>query len=180
MRRLAIGLGFLVLSLLAAASSGAVVGNGGKGGKEGRGDDRLTAKLTGFSEVPSISTTGRGSFSAEIENNSIKFKLRYSDLEGTAQAAHIHFAERHVNGGIVAFLCGSPKPACPASGTVTGTISAADIQAVPAQGIAAGEIDEVIRAMNAGAIYANVHTSTFPGGEIRGQVRGRGEGGDEN
>lgn len=164
MKRLALGVGLVVLATLVAGGS-AVAGK--------RGDDELRAKLDGFQEVPSISTTGRGSFKAEINNRSISFRLRFSDLQGTAQAAHIHFAERHVTGGIVAFLCGGPEPVCPASGTVTGTIRAADIQAVPAQGIAAGEIVEVIRALGAGATYVNVHTSTFPNGEIRGQVGGR-------
>lgn len=164
MKRLALGVGLVLLSVLVGGGSGAVAGK--------RGDDKLTAKPSGFQEVPSISTTGRGSFRAEIENRTISFRLRFSDLQGTAQAAHIHFAERHVNGGIVAFLCGSPKPACPTSGTVTGTIAAGDIQAVPAQGIAAGKIAEVIRALRAGATYVNVHTSTFPNGEIRGQIGG--------
>jgi len=40
-----------------------------------------------------------------------------------------------------------------------------------AQGIAAGEIAEIIRAMRAGVTYANVHTNKHPTGEIRGQLR---------
>ena len=78
----------------------------------------------------------------------------------------------------MAFLCGGGgKPACPgaASGTVTGTIVAADIQALPAQGIAAGEFNEVVAAVRAGVTYVNVHTSTYGNGEIRGQI-GRGNG----
>jgi len=67
---------------------------------------------------------------------------------------------------------GGGKPACTAtSGTFTGTIGVADVVAVSAQGIAAGEWAEVVRAMRAGKIYANVHTDKHPGGEIRGQVK---------
>ena len=43
------------------------------------------------------------------------------------------------------------------------------------QGIAAGEFDELVRAIRAGVTYANVHSEKFPGGEIRGQI----EGGDD-
>jgi hypothetical protein len=38
------------------------------------------------------------------------------------------------------------------------------------QGVAAGEFAEVLQAIRAGAAYANVHTTNFPAGEIRGQV----------
>jgi hypothetical protein len=39
------------------------------------------------------------------------------------------------------------------------------------QGIAPGEFEELLAAIRAGVAYANVHTSTFPGGELRGQLR---------
>jgi hypothetical protein len=69
------------------------------------------------------------------------------------------------------FLCGGGgKPACPASGTVTGTLVAADVVGPTGQGIAAGEFAELVSAIRAGATYVNVHTSTFPGGEIRAQL----------
>jgi CHRD domain-containing protein len=134
----------------------------------------LRAFLNGFSEVPANSTTGHGKFKAKRENGSITFELSYQDLEGTAQAAHIHFAQRDVNGGVAAFLCGGGgKPACPPSGTVTGNIAASDVIGPAGQGIAAGELDELVRAIKHGVTYVNVHTDKFPDGEIRGQI-GRG------
>jgi Xaa-Pro aminopeptidase len=57
---------------------------------------------------------------------------------------------------------------------VTGTIVAAQVLTATGQGIDAGEFDEVVRAIRAGTTYANVHSTTFAPGEIRGQVRDRG------
>ncbi len=54
---------------------------------------------------------------------------------------------------------------------MTGTIVASDVVGPTAQGIAAGDLASVLRAIRAGMAYANVHTSTFPNGEIRGQIR---------
>jgi hypothetical protein len=61
---------------------------------------------------------------------------------------------------------------CPGttSGEVTGTITAAQVIGPVPQGITAGEFDELLEAIRAGVAYVNVHTSTFPAGEIRGQL----------
>jgi hypothetical protein len=61
-------------------------------------------------------------------------------------------------------------PICPQSGTVTGTITPAQVLEAVGQGIAQGEFDEVVAAIRAGRAYANVHSSLFPPGEIRGQL----------
>lgn len=172
--------GALALTALASYGTAAL-------GKKG---DARAKKMSGYLEVPSINSTGRGTIEVRINNNStIEYKLTYSRLSSVASAAHIHFAQPSVNGGIVAFLCGGgDKPACPAGntttpGSVTGTIDGPDILAVAAQGIAAGNIADVIAAIKAGFTYANVHTANFPGGEIRGQVRanrGNGNGNDND
>lgn len=52
-----------------------------------------------------------------------------------------------------------------------GTIEAADVIGPTEQGIAAGEFLELVDAIEHSAVYANVHTSKYPGGEIRGQLR---------
>jgi hypothetical protein len=133
------------------------------------------ADLRGFDEVPAISTTGTGSLIAFVGDQGgqpvIRYRLEYSGLEGVAQAAHIHLGQPDVNGGVIAFLCGGgDKPACPPSGVVRGTIDGADIVGPTGQGITTGEMDEVLAAMEAGVVYANVHSDIFPGGEIRGQL----------
>jgi len=143
------------------------------------------ARLTGYEEVPSVSSPGWGSFRARLTNGgtTLDYELTYDDLQNV-MAAHIHFAQKGVNGGVSAFLCGGgDKPACPMEGgAVTGTIDAADVAGPAGQGIAPGELSELVAAMRAGVTYVNVHTSDgvdppntgpgdFPGGEIRGQVR---------
>lgn len=131
-------------------------------------------RMSSYQEVPSVSTSGNGKFQAKIKGSTIEFKLTYSGLSGSAAAAHIHFGQVGVNGGIAAFLCGGgSKPACPSgtSGTVTGTIVTSDVIGPASQGIAAGEINELIAAMRAGFTYANVHTANFPNGELRGQIK---------
>lgn len=135
------------------------------------GGQEVQARLNGLQQVPSILTDGRGTFTATINGNSLSYTLTYSGLSSSVLFAHIHFAQRGVNGGLFAFLCGGGnKPACPASGTVTGTITAADIVAITAQGLAAGNFAGAVGAIQSGTTYVNVHTTNFPAGEIRGQI----------
>lgn len=153
-----------------AAASYAVAQDGDE-----RGARRFSARLHGYQEVPANSTTGHGLFVARLDEDLeiIQYRLSYADLEGTTTlAAHIHLGQRSVNGGVSAFLCGGgDKPPCPpTAGTVEGVIDPADVIGPAAQGIAAGEFHELVRAMRAGVTYANVHTNKHPGGEIRGQI----------
>jgi len=133
--------------------------------------------MSGYEEVPPVDTAAEGEFRATVngdgEDATIDYELTYTSPESPAQAAHIHFGQRGVNGGVVAFLCGGgDKPPCPATGgTVTGVIDAADVIGPAVQGIAAGEIQALIDAMREGVTYANVHTEARPGGEIRGQIK---------
>jgi hypothetical protein len=53
---------------------------------------------------------------------------------------------------------------------VTGTILASDVGGPVAQGIAPGELAELLQAIRAGVTYANVHTNKHPSGEIRGAI----------
>ena len=152
-----------------------------------KGPSHFQATLVGFQENPSISTTGTGHADLRIDddNQTIEFVVSYDDLEGAGTSpfvtdgvvlfSHIHVGARGVNGGVSAFFCGGGgKPACPTpSGTVTGIISAGDIVGPATQGINQGEptaFEELVRAIRVGFAYANVHTTRWTGGEIRGQL----------
>jgi hypothetical protein len=145
----------------------------GSGGHHSR---KTTTQLIGYQEVPAISTEGGGTFRARLMDDAFTFRLSYDDLSSHVQQAHIHFGQKSVNGGIAVFLCSNlPAPpagtaACPESGEVTGTITAAQVIGPANQGISATEFDELLDAIRAGVAYVNVHTDTFPGGEIRGQL----------
>jgi hypothetical protein len=147
--------------------------------------EHIRATLTGYEEVPVVSTFASGEFNARISNDdeSIEYELTYSGLQGTVQQSHIHVAQLSVNGSIVIWLCQTAAPfldptgkapQCPQQGTVTGTITAANViggSPPNPQQLTAGDLAEVIAAMRAGTAYANVHTTLSPGGEIRGQLR---------
>ena len=161
------GMGVLGVTAVAAAGGGQDTGG------------RLTARLSGLQEVPVVSTAATGRFRAEVTDAGVTWRLRYEGIEGGAvQQAHVHLGQRRVNGGVSAFLCsnlpGAPagvQPCPPPPATITGTIGPEQVVGPTAQGIAPGELGELVRAMEAGVTYANVHTAAFPGGEVRGQIR---------
>jgi CHRD domain len=164
-----------VVGLLVAASatgSAAVAG----GDSSGDGINAVQVRLTGYEEDPNVlSTTGVGHFRALISGDEISYQLSYANLEGAVAQAHIHFGGSAQSGGISVFLCtnlgNAPAQACPAApATITGTITAADVIGPTGQGIAAGEFGELVAAIRAGKTYVNVHTSLYPGGEVRGQL----------
>lgn len=143
-------------------------------------DDATTfrARLTGFGEVPPKLVNGQGKFTATLSEdaNSISWTLTWDALSGPAQVAHIHFGQPQNVGSPVVFFCGGgTKPApCPDgpghSATLTGTWTAADVVAVPSQNVTAGDFAGFLKILNAKLGYANIHTTLFPAGEIRGQV----------
>jgi CHRD domain len=146
----------------------------------------IREKLTGYEEIPTLSTPASGEFKARIspDETEINYELSYDIEEADPNVnrvtqAHIHLGARAFNGGISVFLCtnlappaGVPvPPPCPnTSGKVSGTLTAANVLGPADQGIAAGEFDELVKAIRAGVTYANVHTTRFPGGEFRAQL----------
>jgi len=165
-------------------------------GRDKNDGDRFSARLSGYNEVHfiagtpalrgAISTQARGSFRAVIDDRAetIHYELSFEGLESDVTQSHIHFGQRNTVGGIVVWLCqtaGTPAPAAvaaatpqcggPRASTVTGTITPAQVLTATGQGIDAGEFDEVVRAIRAGRVYANVHSATFGSGEIRGQLK---------
>ena len=182
MRRLGVSIAILALTTAATV----VFAQGGF--------KKISEVLTGYEETANpgpggaVSTTGNGTFTARISNDEseIQWELSYNNLEGAVQQAHIHFGQRAVTGPISVFLCTNlgngpagtqPCPTPPA--TISGTITPADVSPnIPAtaaartQGINTGEFDELVRAIRAGATYVNVHSTLWPGGEIRSQIRG--------
>lgn len=145
-------------------------------------DDVTTyrAQLTGFGEVPPKLVAGHGNFTGTLsaDGTTISWTLTWTGLTGPAQVAHIHFGQPQNVGTPVVFFCGGgTKPAsCPdgpgpsGSGSLTGTWTAADVVAVPSQNVRAGDFAGFLEILRVGLGYANVHTTLFPAGEIRGQV----------
>ena len=136
--------------------------------------ERFSARLSGAEEVPPINTAGTGDFKMTIRQGEITFSLTFSDLSSPLAVAHLHFAPSKVAGGVMIFLCGGGgQPACPATteGSITGTITAANVTGPTIQGIAPADLDSALEAAREGLSYANAHTANFGGGEIRGQVR---------
>lgn len=185
--------GALVAALLAVLGVGSYAIAGGSS------NSIRAERLHGYNEVPSVSTVASGRFRATVgPNDVVTYHLSYSNIEGDVTQAHIHFGQRDVNGGISVWLCSDlaspPTPAgtpdCPetpgsvtgtSSGSLTGTFDASDVVGPASQGIEPMALGELFRAIRAGKAYANVHSSKFPGGEIRAQIgqRGGGDGDDD-
>ncbi|HTQ76320.1 MAG TPA: CHRD domain-containing protein [Burkholderiales bacterium] len=161
-----------------------------------RGHDRFSAKFSGFEEVGALGagqtgailSAGTATLDLDLDRNSqvLTYTLDFSGLGSNVTQSHIHFGKRHVGGGIMVFFCSNlanppaGTPACPANGgTVSGTITPASVIGPTAQGVTPGNFDALVEALDSETAYGNIHTTNFPAGEIRGQIRhGRGHGHD--
>ena len=182
-----------LISALSLAAAGLVLSGGAfADGNHGRNSQRIKVDLSGFEEVPVVVTNGKGSLRLNINRaaRTIDYVLTYSDLQGDITQAHIHVAQKDVNGAIVLWLCqtaANPAPTTPAAvaatpvcpagkeGTVEGQLTDASALASTGnnagQQLAAGSLDDALIAIAAGKAYGNVHTTLSPGGEVRGQLR---------
>jgi hypothetical protein len=147
--------------------------------------DTVTARPVGLEEVPVVLTGAKGIFKASINRarTEISWELRYAGLEGSATQAHVHIGKALTNGGVVLFACSNGTPPPPANipkpqpcpekaGTISGKWTVADVVEVVAQGVSGPDaLESIIDAMRENLAYFNIHTSTSPGGEIRGQIR---------
>ena len=112
---------FGVVSLLAAV--GVAVATGGRDVRE---------RLSGYEEVPTLSSPASGEFKARVNrfSGSIEWRLSYRGFTTDVTQAHIHFGARAINGGISVWLCQTGQANAPAGtavcplreGTISGVI----------------------------------------------------------
>src|SRR6516165_1618895 len=143
-----------------------------------------------------VLSDGTGTAKLDLNKNAgtVTYTLTYSNVgttppqTGTVSQAHIHFGKSRDSGGILVFFCTNltfsgtalTPPACPAnSGTVSGTWTKDNVQAITGQNVVAGDFNALVAALESVTAYANVHTAppgtatpphtAYPAGEIRGQ-----------
>ncbi len=109
-----------------------------------------TATLSGSQETPPNGSPATGSATLTLDGAKIlSFNITYSGLIGTETAAHIHCCAPPGTAAGVLFPLPAGNPKVGTVGPLTGTQEAN---------------------LNAGLMYINIHTNSFPGGEIRGQI----------
>jgi hypothetical protein len=129
--------------------------------------------LRGSEEVPPADTRAQGQIKVQVskDGSSLEYRLIVANIQNVTMA-HFHLAPAGVNGPVVAWLYPSSPPAQLIPGRSSGPLAEGEITAANLVGPLAGQnLSALIEAIQAGDIYVNVHTSQFPGGEVRGQFR---------
>jgi hypothetical protein len=122
----------------------------------------FTVTMTGLKERPNpVSPAGNGTatFTLDDAETTLSYTVTVASMTSTITAAHIHLGNANVSGSVIVALT------TPINGqTVTGTITN---QSTLGLGLSFPSLVDLIRN---GDTYVNVHTSTNPAGEIRGQI----------
>ena len=123
--------------------------------------------LNGKNEVPShpdVTATGISGFIVNSGNSKIWYQIEAEGLKGVTQA-HIHSGKAGENGPVVATLFKGSKD------TVNGALVMGSITADKLEGPLKGKsISDLVNLIDKSSAYVNVHTQSFPDGEIRGQL----------
>jgi CHRD domain len=129
-------------------------------------EQKFIAKLSGKEEVPPNESPSTGLAWVKITDDKIGYEVNVTDMD-KVNAAHIHLAEAGKNGPIVLTLFkGGPTE------QANGTVGEANVTASNLEGPMKGKgVTDLVTAMKNGTTYVNVHTTDFPDGEIRGQLK---------
>jgi len=127
-------------------------------------DLKFDAELSGDQERPvPVETEGEGEAKFETDGSAVTFELKWKELTSSAVAAHIHCGGSEEAGPVgVTLFVGEMGT----EGEVAGSFTGPD----PSNDCGWETLAEVLEAMAEGDAYVNVHSTSFPGGEIRGQV----------
>jgi hypothetical protein len=127
----------------------------------------FTATLSGGEEVPPVTTDATGAASFNVTGpESIDYSVNVTGMDKVT-AAHIHSGATGENGEVVVTLFKADSPTGPISGNLAnGTITASSLEG-QMQGTA---VSDLVKSMERGETYVNVHTEANPDGEIRGQI----------
>ncbi|NUM71901.1 MAG: CHRD domain-containing protein [Ignavibacteriaceae bacterium] len=114
----------------------------------------LTAEIEGAQEVPSVTTPALGTAVIAIDPamKTVNYSITYARLTGNFTASHFHLGAAGSNGGVIYNLTPS----------YSGNTASGEWTNVP---------DSIIAKFLKGLVYINIHSSSFPSGEIRGQVQ---------
>lgn len=127
--------------------------------------------LTGDEEVPPVETDAVGRILIHINRNHTLLRFKLDVVDGTdmlgAAGAHFHCEAAGEIGPVIAFIAGDFSPGYSGHFQIRATLTDDNITGDTECG---STIAELVDAILAGNVYVNVHSPTFPGGEIRGQV----------
>jgi|RhiMetdeSRZDD1v2_1073273.scaffolds.fasta_scaffold277900_1 CHRD domain-containing protein len=125
--------------------------------------------LNGSQEIPSnnSSATGLASFKV-IGNNSVQYEINVTGLDKVMEA-HLHLGKIGTNGDPIVMLFNTGP-----TGPINGTLISDKFSANDFLGPMSGKsITDIVDKMKSGEIYVNIHTGSFPDGELRGQISAR-------
>lgn len=160
MKKFFVALVVVVLAVTAFAISGILAGS-----------SNYTAHATGSQEVPPNNSRAQGQSIFRMTDEGLYYKLIVANIQNVTMA-HIHLAPEGVNGPVVVWLYPSAPPAQLIPGRFNGVLAEGVITDADLVGPLAGQtLDDLLAEIESGNAYVNVHTSQFPPGEIRGQIR---------
>jgi len=112
-----------------------------------------------------VVSDGEGEAELSLRRNRVRFHVEWEDLTSSVVAGHIHCAPAGANGQVGVTLVHEP-PLDP-DDRIRGSFTGPD---GPPNDCGWTSISDVLVAMVTGNAYVNIHTQSFPMGEIRGQV----------
>jgi hypothetical protein len=134
------------------------------------GGNAFGTRLSGKQEVPAVTTEAGASARFTLNHNgSLSYELRATRPIQDVRMAHIHLGGYGQNGPIAAFLFESATPVDFTRNELISRGTLKDENVIARPGFTA-TVNDLVQRMRQGRTYANVHTTAFPGGEIRGRI----------